>query len=503
MITEEQKAQEILGNLNNKKWRMNNLYHIQDRQGNKIPFVMNDAQSDFFDNMHSRNIILKARQLGFSTFIKIFELDSMLFNDYTACGTTADSLDNAKKLLRKVDFAYENLDERIKAHITQRLTDSATSMSFDNGSNIDVGVSMRSDTKQIVHISELGKISIHTPEKSVEIRSGTLNAVSKDGIVFIESTAEGMGGLFYDMVQEAKKNPNPSKMEFKLFFYPWWKEKSYQLEEDIIIPERLNRYFAKLENEYGIYLSQAQKNWYTMKEKEQGENMKREFPSYVDEAFEQSTEGVVYARQLANAYNFEQVGAYNLRLDLPVYTVWDLGYGDSTAIITFQVVNKKARVLWYDEACHEELPYYINILNERKNRFGFAYNNCYLPHDGEHGSLMGKVSDELRKHGFSVVIMPRDRELVTAISETKNLFHIVEFNQKTCETLLKHLGAYRYEWNDKLGVWKKEPRHDEHSHGADAFRYMLKAVEGYIITPEEWEDEKEVYYENRNDVTGY
>ena len=88
---------------------------------------------------------------------------------------------------------------------------------------------------------------------------------------------------------------------------------------------------------------------YVKKEKEQGDAMKREFPSYVDEAFEQSTEGVVYQRQLANAYNFERVGAYNLRLDLPVYTVWDLGYGDSTAIITFQVINKKARILWYDE----------------------------------------------------------------------------------------------------------------------------------------------------------
>lgn len=496
-------SEEFKRKLSDKRWRLNNLYCIKDRNGEKIPFVMNEAQAAFYDNMHSRNIILKARQLGFSTFIKIFELDSMLFNNYTACGTTADSLDNAKKLLRKIDFAYENLDEGLKQVITQRVTNSTQSMSFDNGSNIDVGVSMRSDTKQIIHISELGKISVRTPEKSQEIKSGTLNSVSGDGIVFIESTAEGMGGLFYDMVQEAKNNKNPSKLDFKLFFFPWWKEKSYALEEDITIPERLERYFAKLKEEHGIELSHAQKVWYYKKEREQGDAMKKEFPSYVDEAFEQSTEGVVYQRQLANAYNSERIGAFNLRTDLPVYTVWDLGYGDNTAIITFQVVNKRPRVLWYDEACHEELPYYVDILQTRKNKYGFAYGEFYLPHDGGHGSLTGKVSEQLNNHGFAVKVMPRDTDLIGAISDAKQLFHIADFNAKTCNVLLKHLGAYRYEFNESLGIWKKEPRHDEHSHAADCFRYMLKAVDNYIIAPLEWEEEQPVYYENRNSVTGY
>lgn len=489
--------------LADKEWRLDHLYMIKDRDGNKIPFVMNEAQRAFLRNMHSRNIILKARQLGFSTLINIFMLDSMLFNNFTACGTTADSLDNAKKLLRKIDFAYDNLPEGLKANITQRLTNSTQSMSFDNGSNIDVGVSMRSDTKQIVHISELGKISVRTPEKSQEIKSGTLNSVSGDGVVFIESTAEGMGGLFYDMVQEAKKNDNPGKLDFKLFFYPWYMEKSYAVDDEVVIPERLERYFAKLKNEYGIELSREQKAWYYKKEREQGDAMKKEFPSYVDEAFEQSTEGVVYQRQLANAYNFDRIGAFNLRVDLPVYTVWDLGYGDNTAIITFQVVNKRPRILWYDEGCHEELPYYVSILKERCNKYGFAYSDFYLPHDGSHGSLTGKVSEQLKTHGFSVVIMPRDTDLINAIADAKQLFHIVDFNAKTADVLLRHLGAYRYEWNEKLGVWKKEPRHDEHSHAADAFRYLLKAVDGYIITPEERDEDLPVYYENRNSITGY
>ena len=50
--------------LHDKKYRMNNLYHIVDRDGNDIRFVMNSIQEDVLDKLHSRNLILKARQLG-------------------------------------------------------------------------------------------------------------------------------------------------------------------------------------------------------------------------------------------------------------------------------------------------------------------------------------------------------------------------------------------------------------------------------------------------------
>ena len=61
-------------------WRLNNLYHIIDKEGRRIPFRMNWAQQSLFDNMHHMNVVLKARQLGFTTFIQIFMLDACLFN---------------------------------------------------------------------------------------------------------------------------------------------------------------------------------------------------------------------------------------------------------------------------------------------------------------------------------------------------------------------------------------------------------------------------------------
>lgn len=500
----EKKIDDLKKNILDKEWRLNHLYKIKNADGEVVPFSQNEAQREFTKNKHKRNIILKARQLGFSTEIGIEMLDAMLFEPIKNCGITADNMDNAKKLLARIKFAYENLDPFVKKNITKLVKDSATMMAFDNGSQIDVGVSMRSDTKQIVHISELGKISVRTPDKAAEIRSGTLNTVSKNGEITIESTAEGIGGLFYDMVQEARNNANPGELDFKLFFFPWWKEPTYAIEGDVVIPDRLEKYFTKLEVEHNIFLTPQQKAWYVKKEKEQGEAMKKEFPSYIDEAFEQSTDGVVYARQLQLAYDNDQIGGFNLILDLPVYAVFDLGHNDNTAIITFQVVNNRPRVLWYDEANHELLPYYVDILTQRKNRYGFSYGNLFLPHDGRNNTLMGNVADGLRNYGFTVIVMPRDEDEKLSIYEVKRDFHTVDFNKATSEVLLKHLGGYRYEWNEALGVWKANPRHDEHSHAADVFRYMTKATANYLAAlAYEDEYEQQTRRLSRDNITGY
>lgn len=49
--------------LRDKRWRLNNLYFITDKQGKKVRFRMTDEQIEYFDGMHTWNIILKARQL--------------------------------------------------------------------------------------------------------------------------------------------------------------------------------------------------------------------------------------------------------------------------------------------------------------------------------------------------------------------------------------------------------------------------------------------------------
>lgn len=65
--------------LADKDWRLNNLYWITDKEGKPTRFRMTPEQREYFEGIHTRNIILKARQLGFTTEVCIIQLDAALF----------------------------------------------------------------------------------------------------------------------------------------------------------------------------------------------------------------------------------------------------------------------------------------------------------------------------------------------------------------------------------------------------------------------------------------
>ena len=81
-----------------------------------MPFRPNGAQLAFLDELHSANIILKARQLGFTTLCCLIYLDACLFTPNTRAGVIAHKLDDAKVIFRdKIKYPYDQLDEGLKA----------------------------------------------------------------------------------------------------------------------------------------------------------------------------------------------------------------------------------------------------------------------------------------------------------------------------------------------------------------------------------------------------
>jgi hypothetical protein len=109
------------------RWRLSNLYTITDKAGRAVPFRPNTAQLRFLDEVHSLNLILKARQLGFTTLCCLIHLDACLFSPHTRAGVIAHRLDDAKVIFRdKVRFPYDRLDEGLRAAVPA-VQDSATS----------------------------------------------------------------------------------------------------------------------------------------------------------------------------------------------------------------------------------------------------------------------------------------------------------------------------------------------------------------------------------------
>src|ERR1043165_9738017 len=101
------------------RWRLSNLYWITDKDGKRVHFQPNDVQIKLLDDLHTLNIILKARQLGFTTLCCLVYLDACVFTPNTRAGVIAHRLDDAKVIFRdKIKFPFDNLAEGIRSPVT-------------------------------------------------------------------------------------------------------------------------------------------------------------------------------------------------------------------------------------------------------------------------------------------------------------------------------------------------------------------------------------------------
>lgn len=464
--------------MNNPVWRINNLYWIQDKLGRKIKFKLNWAQQELHDNMWYCNVILKARQLGISTFICILFLDCCLFNSNMSAGIIAHTKEDAQQLFRKVKFAYDSLPNEIR-QLIKADNDTAEMLKFSNNSSIRIGTSLRSSTFQYLHISEFGKICAKYPEKAQEIVTGSLNTVAAGQYIFIESTAEGRDGYFYDICKNAQamKNKDLSELDFRFHFFPWWKDPGYRTESNISISQELEEYFDHLIN-MGIDLNHDQKCWYAIKQVIQGENMRREYPSTPDESWEVSNEGFYYGKKMSIVRAENRICKIPYEEDLPVHTAWDLGYNDSNAIWFFQVVNKEIRLIEYLEGSTETFSHWLGIVKSKD----YVYGKHVAPHDinvTEYSEGTNRLAFA-RKMGIHMSVVKKESDIIPGIDAVRNMLNKCWFDEKKCTQGIKCLENYKKEWNEKHSCWNSKPLHNWASHGADAFRTLATGL--YFIT---------------------
>ena len=465
------------------RWRLSNLYTVIDETGAQVPFRPNGEQKRFLDDLHSLNIILKARQLGFTTLCCLIYLDACLFTPNTRAGVIAHKLDDAKKIFRdKVKYPYDRLPDGIKAGCPAT-QDSADTLSFANNSSISVSTSARSGTLQYLHVSEFGKICAQYPEKAREIVTGSLNTVHAGQFVVSESTAEGQEGAFYRMCIDAMRlrdaRATLTPLDYKFHFFPWWREQRYRLDGAMVsITDADNRYFDKLEAD-GIHLTDGQKAWYVKKEATNADDMKREFPSTPEEAFEQALEGAIFSTQLAIATKQGRIGSFPFDPRYVVNTFWDLGRNDDNVIWLHQYIDGYHRFIGYYENSGEFIGHYVKWLREWADEHEATFGEHYLPHDGNRQSLWLEdgtrgVMDRLK---FRPRFVARPDSIVEAYGVARSFFARCQFDQAGCGDGLKRLKMYRKEWDDLRGVWKDRPRHDAASHGASGF--ITAATSGF------------------------
>lgn len=493
---------ELLWCLKHWRWRIfsGQLYKIMTKEddfndGEIIPFKPNQAQRTFLLNLHYRNVILKARQLGFTTLIAILWLDHAMFVANQRVGIIAHSDTDAKVIFRdKVKFAYENLPDEIRAMFPVKKWAADEILFAHNNSSVRVSLSMRSGTIHRLHISEMGKIAKRFPERAREIVTGSLPAVPAKGIAVIESTAEGRDGEFFNIASRAEargKIPRPlGRKEWRFHFFPWHAMVEYRApaNDNTPISATQHEYFDKIEQQSGVELSIHQRRWYIgeLENNQSGDQQKmwQEYPSTPAECWMQSTEGTYFAHQFAVMRAQQRICRVPFVSNVPVHTFWDIGSGDGTAIWLMQYVGTQRRFPLFIEGWAEGYSYYVTKLREAQVAGEFVYGRHYLPHDAEHERQLqhkvGKPREMLEELApdWTFEVVPRVQTKQHAIQLVRGVWQELWFDEEGCKEGIDHLEAYHKKWNTRLGVYIDEPeKQDGHSEAADALMQMAQGFD--------------------------
>lgn len=472
--------------LADKNWRLENLYWVIDEHGRKVKFKPNWAQQQRFDSLERKNIDLKGRQIGVTTGYCILWLDTCLFNKNLRVGIVAHTKDDAKIIFRdKIKFAYEHLPPSIKATILADKMDEGELL-LSNGSGIRVATSFRSGTVQILHVTEYGTICAKYPQRAEEVKTGALQAVPKDGIVVIESTAKGRVGHFYDLVTEAHKRGNQrTEHDWKLTFLPWWKNPHYSIDEKgFVFTEAELVYLQDAATKAKTTFTHGQKVWWARKQRDIGDHIFAEYPTIYEEAFRQTAEGAYFGALMMDAWRAGRVTRVPVEPALLVNTWWDIGR-DTTSIWFEQEFGREIRLVGYTEGAGEGLPFYVEKIREFGEEHGIQFGRHIGPHDLKVKDWGGVESRILKAEQlgirFEIAPTPQELSLEDGIEAVRSALPRCVFDESACARGIAGMEHYRKEWDPVHGVWGSQPLHDWASHPASAFRYGITTKSRMVL----------------------
>lgn len=286
---------------------MTHLYKIKDKKHNLVTFKFNNAQEKILRSIQNqkpiRNIIIKSRQEGVSTFWLLWWLDDTMWNLNTTTGILSHKWESLNHLWSIITLAYKNLPEDLKAPLGE---ESKRALYFkDLESKIFISLDIRSTGLHNLHISEWCWC------KDDEVKA-TLGAISPYTNVTGESTGNGVANDGYLTYQDAKTKDN----EYIHLFLPWFIQKEYRLPLNEIQPDEImnslsveEKKLKQIMNESGLTLEPEQILWRRQAQKRIKDLFPQEFPETDEDAF--ITSGMHYFNMKKTMVLLNEARTYN------------------------------------------------------------------------------------------------------------------------------------------------------------------------------------------------
>lgn len=278
--------------INAKKY-IESYIKIRDKKGNVIPLKLNEPQMKYYNVIKQlyeekkpiRIIILKARQMGFSTETESIIFKNVVTNHNYNAGIVAHKEDSTTNLFNMSKRMLEYLPEPIKP---EQKKSNAKELVFnnENGTGLDSKIKCmtaggkgigRSDTFTALHLSELA----FWEGNKQDILLGLLQAVPNipESIVIIESTANG-----FDYFKELWDKAVAGENDFYPLFVGWNELSEYKMQYTGF---QLTEEEKELQRVYNVSLEQLEWRRWCIKNNCGGDidKFKQEYPISPEEAF--------------------------------------------------------------------------------------------------------------------------------------------------------------------------------------------------------------------------
>lgn len=195
-------------------------------------------------------------------------------------------------------------------------------------------------------------------------------------------------------------------------------------------------------------------------------------------SFDAAIVGAYYGRLMNDADTAGRISGVPHDPAAQVWTAWDLGIRDATAIWWAQTVGREVHIIDYYEASGADLGHYVREIQNRP----YNYGGHIVPHDAKAKELgTGKsrleVMESLGLRNVSIAPMHRVED---GINSVRMLIPRCWFDKLKCERGIEAMRLYRSEFDEKLKNFKPTPLHDWTSHAADAFRYLAMTIDSKL-----------------------
>ncbi len=196
---------------------------VRTRDGGIAPLIANTVQRSFEDAGGNRHIILKARQMGLTTWVAARFFMRTITRPGTLTLQVAHTRPAAEEIFRIVHRFYQHLNAVLRTGPLKTSRANVRQLvfpAFDSQYRVESAADRnagRGLSVQNLHCSELAR----WPGDPAETLAGLRATLAPGAEMVLESTPDGAGGCFYDEWQRA---PETGLVRH---FFPWWLEEEY------------------------------------------------------------------------------------------------------------------------------------------------------------------------------------------------------------------------------------------------------------------------------------